>query len=76
MPNVSFWRESDRAPLAVGCHQSSICSASFDGIVDLDAKVPNRAFELCVTEEQLHCSEVAGLAIDLCGLVRRMEWVP
>lgn len=29
-------------------------------VVNIDAKVPNRALDLCVTQQNLNCPEVAG----------------
>jgi hypothetical protein len=37
-------------------------------IVDLDAQVSDGAFELRMTKQQLHCSQIAGLLVDLCHL--------
>jgi len=45
------------------------------GIIDLDAKVPDGAIDLCVPEQKLHGAQIAGTPVDQ-GLVRRSEWVP
>jgi hypothetical protein len=34
------------------------------GIIDLDAKVPDGAFDLCVPEEKLHGAQIAGTPVD------------
>ncbi len=34
------------------------------------------ALQLCIAEKGLDSTKVARLAIDLSGLVRRIEWVP
>jgi hypothetical protein len=38
------------------------------GIIDLYAEVPHRAFDLGVTEQDLHSSQVAGAPIYKAGL--------
>jgi hypothetical protein len=43
------------------------------GIIDLDAKVPDGAFDLCVPEQELHGAQIAGTPVDQG---RRSEWVP
>ncbi len=35
-----------------------------NGIVNLDAKIPNRALDLRVAQQQLHRAQVAGSPID------------
>ena len=35
-----------------------------EGIIDLDAKVPDGAFDLCVPEQQLNGAQIAGTPID------------
>jgi hypothetical protein len=45
-------------------------------IVNLDTKIADRAFELGVPKQQLNGSQIASLLVDLCRLVRRIEWVP
>src|SRR5262249_21331884 len=37
-------------------------------IVNLDTEVANGAFQLCVSEQQLDRSQIAGLLVDLCRL--------
>jgi hypothetical protein len=34
------------------------------GIIDLDAKVPDGAFDLCVPEQELHGAQIAGTPVD------------
>jgi hypothetical protein len=34
------------------------------GIIDLDAKVPDGAFDLPVPEQELHRAEIAGTPVD------------
>jgi len=34
------------------------------GIIDLDAKVPDGAFDLCMTEQELHGAQIAGTPVD------------
>jgi hypothetical protein len=34
------------------------------GIIDLDAKVPDGAFDLGVTEQELHGPQIAGTSVD------------
>jgi hypothetical protein len=38
------------------------------GIIDLDAEVPHRAFDLGVTKQDLHDSQVAGARVDQARL--------
>ena len=45
-------------------------------IIDLDPKITDRALDLRVSEKQLDRSQIAGLAVDLRRLVRRIECVP
>jgi hypothetical protein len=47
-----------------------------DGIIHLDAKIPNRAFDLGVTEQELDSPQIASTSIDQRCLVRRNECVP
>ena len=42
--------------------------SQIQGVVHLNPEISDGAFQLRVTEEELHCAQVAGLAIDLCGL--------
>jgi hypothetical protein len=37
-------------------------------VVYLNSEISDGAFQLCMTEKQLHCAQVAGLTIDLGGL--------
>jgi hypothetical protein len=37
-------------------------------VIDLDAEIANRAFQLRVPEEQLNGSQVARFLVDLCSL--------
>ena len=46
------------------CHQTSVCSA-ISRAIDLDSQVANRAFQLCVSEQQLHRLEVLRPPVDL-----------
>jgi hypothetical protein len=39
-----------------------------EGVINLDSEMPDSAFQLRVTEEQLHRAQVSGLAIDLGDL--------
>jgi hypothetical protein len=47
-----------------------------EGIIDFDAEITDRAFELGVCEQKLNGPQVAGLLVDLGCLVRRIECVP
>jgi hypothetical protein len=44
----------------------------FQRIVDFDAKIPNRAFEFCVTQKQLNGPEVLRAPID--AAIRESDW--
>jgi hypothetical protein len=37
-------------------------------IVDLDAKVPNGAFDLCMSKQELHGAQITGAPVDQGGL--------
>jgi hypothetical protein len=37
-------------------------------IIDLDPEITHGALQLCVAEQQLNCSQVAGLLVNLCRL--------
>jgi len=37
-------------------------------IVDLDAKVPNGAFDLCMPKQELHGAQITGAPVDQGGL--------
>ena len=39
-----------------------------EGIIDLDTEVPDSAFDLGVTEQELHGSQIAGTSVDQGGL--------
>jgi hypothetical protein len=41
---------------------------NFQGVIHLNAKVPNGALQLGVPEKQLYGAQVLGTAIDQCGL--------
>jgi hypothetical protein len=45
-------------------------------IIDFDSEVGDSALDLRVFEKQLDRSQIAGLAVDLRRLVRRIECVP
>jgi len=46
-----------------------------EGVVDLDPKIANGTFDLCVSKEQLHGTQVAGTTINECrfGSAERMR---
>jgi hypothetical protein len=49
-----------------------VCSSDVDlfrygeGIIDLDAKIPDGAFDLGVTEQELHGAPITGTSVDQC----------
>ena len=45
-------------------------------VVDLDTKVTDGAFELCVPEQELNRSQIAVFLYICAALVRRIDWVP
>ena len=51
-----------------------MCRLKFDllgdaeRIINLDAKITHGALQLRVAEQQLHCSQIAGLLVNLCRL--------
>ena len=49
-------------------HSDFSLFGDLQGVVYLDAKVPHRAFELRMTEQQLHGSQVSGSPVDQCWL--------
>ena len=68
---VRYWPVSDvhRLSLNLGLLRHFKC------IIDLDAEVSDRAFQLAVPEEELHCPKVLGPAIR-DAFVLRIECVP
>jgi hypothetical protein len=46
------------------------------GIIDFDLEVTDGALDLGMSEEQLDCSQIAGLTVDLRRLSTRIECVP
>jgi hypothetical protein len=50
----------------MGCAnaQISVRSASGQGVLDIDAEIAHGAFDLCVTQQNLHRAEVARLLVD------------
>jgi hypothetical protein len=74
---------TDHVCLAGYRHPSDIgLLRDFDGVVDLDAEVAHRAFDLRVTEQELHGSKVTRPPVDQHGFgtsqrmraeLRRME---
>ena len=47
-----------------------------EGIIDLDTEVPDSAFDLGMTEQELHGSQITSTSVDQGCLGRRSEWVP
>jgi hypothetical protein len=45
------------------------------GIIDLDAEIPDRAFDLRMSEQKLDGPEIASPPVDQ-GSLRLSEWVP
>jgi hypothetical protein len=41
---------------------------NFEGVIDFDAEVPDSAFNLGVSKQQLHRSQVASALVDHAGL--------
>ena len=67
--NVRKWRVADQMDRA-----EHVCSAqgssdfnlfrNGEGIIDLDTEVPDSAFDLGVTEQELHGAQIAGTSVD------------
>ena len=36
----------------------------FNGVINLDTEIPDRALDLGMSEQKLHCTQISGLAID------------
>lgn len=53
------------------------CCCDGKGVFKLDAQMPNRAYHLCMTQEQLNRPKISCLFLSNCvTLVRRIEGVP
>ena len=48
----------------------------FESVFDLDPKVADRAFQLCVPEQQLDGPKILRATVHQRRLVRRSVWVP
>ena len=47
-------------------HLRLLCD--FQGIIDVDAEIPDRALELAMPQQQLDDSQILGAAVDQCRL--------
>jgi hypothetical protein len=69
--NHRLWADAAAAGMDSGLCRSSSKLDLFrydESVIDLYAQISNRAFELCVTKQQLDGTEVASFAINLCRL--------
>jgi hypothetical protein len=63
-----FRRISDHRRNAGGPRLKLDLFRYIEGVIYFNPKIPNGALQLRMTEEELHCAQIAGLAINLSGL--------
>jgi hypothetical protein len=59
---------SDHRRQAGGAELEVDLFSHIQSVIYLNPEISDGAFQLRVPEKQLHCAQVAGFAIDLCGL--------
>ena len=61
-PDSASWSMSGSPLLRFGMFSNLEC------VINLYAQIPDGAFQLCMTKEQLHCPEVLRPSVDQCRL--------
>ena len=77
-PELARPRRSGRAkPVRLCPCRSDVDLFSYgQGVIDFDTKIPDRAPDLRMSQQQLDSPQVGGPTVDECRLVRRSECVP
>jgi hypothetical protein len=72
--NDRLWRISDHRRDVGGPRLKVDLLGHIKSVIYLNPEIPNGTLQPCMTEEELHCAQIAGLAINLShrvGTIKR-----